>query len=106
MNRSTEFEKKIADMNLTYLLLAQQLIREDLPTALVRLGMTTEVAEMLEQLSTQQILKISSGPSLVAGLKFTDPEFWNAYLQDGRAQSASRFHASILMASQSLEHTI
>lgn len=103
MSRDNDsLETKIAETNLTYLLLAQQLIRDDKPTALVRLGISEEVAELLENLTTQQVLKIASGNTLIAGLQFTQPEFWEKYTQSGRSQSASKFHASILMSSKSI----
>jgi flagellar transcriptional activator FlhD len=39
--------KEIADLNLTYLLLAQKLLREDKASAMLRLGLSAEMADLL-----------------------------------------------------------
>ena len=51
---------EIREANLTYLMLAQTLIRKDKAEALFRLGMTEESADLLAALSPAQLLKISS----------------------------------------------
>ena len=48
----------IREANLTYLILAQRLIREDRSEAMFRLGISEEVAEILANLATAQIVKI------------------------------------------------
>ena len=47
---------EIREANLSYLVLAQHLIRKDRAEALYRLGISEEVAEILDGLTTAQIL--------------------------------------------------
>ena len=44
---ATEMTKEIADLNLTYMLLAQKLLREDKAAAMLRLGISNEMADLL-----------------------------------------------------------
>ena len=56
---------EIREANLTYLMLAQNLIRADRAEALFRLGMSEEAADLIASLSPAQISKISSGNMLL-----------------------------------------
>ena len=55
---------EIREANLSYLVLAQHLIRKDRPEALYRLGISEEVADSLDGLTTAQILKIAASEVL------------------------------------------
>jgi len=55
---------EIRETNLTYLLLAQRMIKDDKAAALFRLGITKEAAELIETLSPAQLLKIAAGNML------------------------------------------
>ena len=95
MNTETMLEE-IRDANLTYLMLAQALIRKDRAQALYRLGLTEEVAEMIAGLSSAQILKISASSILMCRFRFDDEVVWN--LLCGHGREASGVHAAILMS--------
>ena len=56
---------EIRDANLSYLILAQSLIRKDPVQALYRLGISEETAALVEQLSPAQLLRIAQGNMLV-----------------------------------------
>ena len=63
---------EIREANLTYLMLAQNLIRKDRAAALFRLGLTEEAADLLGMLSTAQLLKIASSNMLLMAGKFAE----------------------------------
>ena len=62
---SEQLLAEIREANLTYLMLAQNLIRKDRAEALFRLGLTEEAADLLGMLSTAQLLKIASSNMLL-----------------------------------------
>jgi len=95
---------EIRETNLSYLLLAQRLIREDLGEALIRLGISAEVASLIEQLSTAQILRIASSNMLMCRFRFDDEIVWNLLTSHSKDHKISGMHASILIAGQGAEH--
>ena len=56
---------EIRDTNLSYLMLAQSLIRTDREEAMFRLGLSESTLQILERLSPAQILKMASGSTLL-----------------------------------------
>ena len=56
---------EIREANLSYLMLAQSLIRADREQALYRLGISEESAEMIAMLAPSQMMKIASGNTLL-----------------------------------------
>ncbi len=98
-----KFINEIRDTNLSYLVLAQAMIRADKPQALFRLGLSEAVADMIVQMSPQQLVRIASRASLVCGFRFDDELIWGLLTDnhDPRAAqeaNADRLHASVLMA--------
>ena len=94
--------EEIREANLTYLMLAQRLIREDRAQALYRLGLSEEVADVIGALSAGQILKIAASNLLMCAFRFNDDLVWNLLTghsrqEDGTAGAAG-MHAAILMA--------
>ncbi len=96
----------IRDANLTYLMLAQSLIRHDRAEALFRLGLSEDAADMVAALSPAQVLKTASSNMLLCRFRVDDELVWNLLTDHGVAQdstSASALHASILMAGRFAE---
>jgi len=93
----------IREANLSYLLLAQQLIREDMAQAVVRLGISEQTAEILDQLTTAQILKIASNNVLMCSLRFDDEQVWKLLANSKKDQQVTGLHAAILMAGKAAE---
>nr|WP_124079484.1 flagellar transcriptional regulator FlhD [Pigmentiphaga humi] len=91
---------EIRDANLTYLLLAQQMLRVDRSEALYRLGLSSEVADILASLTTAQLLKIAGSSMLLARFRFDDSLIWNLLSSPKRDDATPRMHAAILMASR------
>ena len=95
---------EIRDANLSYLILAQSLIRKDPVQALYRLGLSDESAEVINQLSPAQMLRIAQGNMLICRFRFDDQMLLTLLADHGGSdenredRSASRLHAAILMA--------
>lgn len=89
---------EIREANLAYLVLAQHLIRLDRESALFRLGISEEVAQILESLSTGQLLKIAAQNMLMCRFRFDDQMVWNLIASHTRERGMAAAHAAILMA--------
>ena len=98
---------EIREANLTYLMLAQNLIRSDRAEALFRLGMSEESADLIANLSPAQILKIASGNMLLRRFRVDDDIVWHLLTNHTASKvnndATSRLHASILMAGRFAE---
>lgn len=100
---SEQIMAEIREANLTYLMLAQSLIRQDKPQALFRLGISEESADLLEMLSPAQVMKLASGNMLLCRFRADDNMVWglltNHNLQGRTANDATtRLHANIVMS--------
>jgi len=89
---------EIREANLTYLMLAQALIRKDRAEALYRLGLSEAVADLIGGLSSAQILKIAASNMLMCRFRFDDEVVWNLLTSHGRDKEVSGVHAAILMS--------
>ncbi|WP_374256645.1 flagellar transcriptional regulator FlhD [Aquabacterium sp.] len=98
---------EIREINLSYLMLAQSLIRSDREQALFRLGLSEEAADRLAALSPAQVLKIASSNTLICRMRVDDDLVWTLLTNHGKGtagnDAASRLHASILMAGRHQE---
>ncbi|HET8869112.1 MAG TPA: flagellar transcriptional regulator FlhD [Aquabacterium sp.] len=96
---------EIRETNLSYLMLAQNLIRSDREQALFRLGISEETATMIATLSPAQIMKIASGNTLLCRMRIDDDMIWNLLTSHGKSanDSVTRLHANILMAGRHQE---
>jgi flagellar transcriptional activator FlhD len=98
---------EIREANLSYLMLAQTLIRADRDQALFRLGMSEESATLLATLSPAQIMKIASNNTLLCRMRVDDDLVWSLLTNHGKGASANdgvaRLHANILMAGKHQE---
>ncbi len=90
----------IREANLSYLMLAQSLVRADRDQALFRLGINEETANLLAQLTPAQILKMSVGNTLLCRFRMDDDIVWNLLTSHGKGvanEGVTRLHASILI---------
>jgi flagellar transcriptional activator FlhD len=102
-----QLSAEIRDANLTYLMLAQNLIRKDKVEALFRLGISEESAVLIATLSPAQILKIASGTMLLCRFRIDDDVVWNLLTNHTVSKvdndATTKLHASILMAGRFAE---
>ena len=97
---------EIREANLSYLMLAQNLIRADREQALYRLGISEDNARMIALLSPSQMMKIASGNTLLCRFRMDDDMVWGLLTNHGKSaanETTSRLHASILMAGRHQE---
>lgn len=98
---------EIREANLTYLMLAQNLIRQDKAEALFRLGLSEDAADLIGAMSPAQILKIASGNMLLCRFRVDDDIVWNLLTNHNLAKvdndATTKLHASILMSGKFAE---
>lgn len=97
---------EIRETNLSYLMLAQSLIRADREQALYRLGLSEETATLLAQLSPAQIMKLAGSSTLLCRFRMEDDLVWNLLTSSHKPsvnEQSARLHASILMAGRHSE---
>jgi flagellar transcriptional activator FlhD len=103
---SEQILAEIREANLSYLMLAQSLIRDDREQALFRLGVSEETATIIGNLSPAQMMKIATGNTLLCRFRMDDDMVWNLLTSHGKAAAndgLGRLHASILMAGRHQE---
>jgi flagellar transcriptional activator FlhD len=105
--RNEQILSEIREANLTYLMLAQSLIRQDKAEALFRLGMSEEAADLIGALSPAQAMKIASGNMLLCRFRVDDDMVWNLLTNHSVNKvdndATTRLHASILMSGRFAE---
>jgi flagellar transcriptional activator FlhD len=94
---------EIRDANLGYLMLAQQMIRADKATAIFRLGISSDIADMLEGMNNAQILKLAGTNMMLARFRFDDGTILGMLTNYNKDRGLAHSHAAILMAGQAVE---
>ena len=97
---------EIREANLSYLMLAQSLIRSDKEQAMFRLGVSEETASLIGALTPAQMMKVATGNTLLCRFRMDDDMVWNLLTNHGKGAAndgMSRLHASILMAGRHQE---
>ena len=97
---------EIREANLSYLMLAQTLIRSDREQALYRLGISEDTAAMISLRTPAQMMKIAAGNTLLCKFRMDDELVWGLLTSHGKSASndtTTRLHASILMAGRHQE---
>ena len=96
---------EIREANLTYLMLAQNLIRQDKAEAIFRLGLSEEACDLLVTLSAGQVLKLASRDTLLCSFRADDEMVWSLLTNHNTPskvgnEATNTLHANILMASR------
>lgn len=94
---------EIRELNLSYLMLAQQMIRADKEAAVFRLGISIEIADLIASLSNAQLLKLASTNMMLARFRFEDDVILSMLTDYNKDGSQAKSHAAILMASMPVE---
>ncbi|VXC64305.1 Flagellar transcriptional regulator FlhD [Burkholderia sp. 8Y] len=85
---------EIREVNLSYVLLAQRLLQQDRVSAMVRLGLSEQVAELVSSLTLAQAVKIAASSHLLCRFRFDDHAIL-ASLAD-KDKSPALAHAAML----------
>ena len=94
---------EIRDINLSYLLLAKQVLRDDRVSAMYRLGINQDIADILDRLSSAQLIKMAASNMLLCRFRFDDRLIADMLSNDNRDQTVTKSHAAILMAGKPAE---
>ncbi|MDP2143807.1 MAG: flagellar transcriptional regulator FlhD [Gallionella sp.] len=100
---STQLQEGVRDLNLTYLMLAQQMIKEDRAAAIFRLGLSQDLVDVLAGLSPAQVVKMAASNMLLCRFRFDETLLLNMVSDYSRDRMMSRAHAAILMSGQPVE---
>ena len=94
----TGLTEEIREANLSYMLLAQQMIRDDKASAIFRLGLAEELADLIAGLSPAQLLKMASSNMLLCRFCFDERLLLNMITDYNKDRMMSQAHAAILMS--------
>ena len=103
---SNDMMAEIRDANLSYLMLAQQMIRSDKATAVFRLGIGQEIADLIEGMNNAQILKLAGSNMMLARFRFDDSSILMMLTNYNKDRVLAHSHAAILMAGQQVEEIV
>lgn len=98
-----QLQEGIRDINLTYLMLAQQMIKQDKLTAIFRLGLSQDLVDLIGGLTPAQIIKMASSNMLLCSFRFDENLLLNMVADYSKSRMMAQTHAAILMASQPVE---
>ena len=94
--------QSIHDINLSYLLLAQQLIREDKFAAGFRLGLAEATIDILKDLSLPQLIKLASTNQLICRLRVDNEIVIDHLTKDSRIEALQQMHTGIILSTNLL----
>jgi flagellar transcriptional activator FlhD len=80
---------EIKEVNLSYLLLAQRLLREDRAAGMFRLGLSDQIADVLTNLTLAQTVKLAGSNQLLCRFRFDDHAFLSSLA--GKDKTAGAF---------------
>jgi flagellar transcriptional activator FlhD len=103
MMKLTDTYNDIKEVNLAYLMLAQNMVRADREAAIFRLGISDEIADILDRLTPGQVLKMASSDMLLCSFRFDDTLLLNLLANHERDRNIGHVHAAILAAGKSVE---
>jgi len=100
---TTQLREEIKEANLSYLLLARQMIQDDQAAAIFRLGISEEMVELLAGLSPAQLLKMAASNILLCSFRFDEKLLLNMITDYNKDRMMSQAHTAILMAGYPME---
>ena len=100
-----DYQAEIHELNLAYLMLAQQMLRSDRETAMFRLGIAGDVADLIIGLSSAKLVKMASGQMLLPRFRFDDALLTGLLAGNSRDATSASLHAAILAAGKPLQET-
>lgn len=98
-----QLQEGIRDINLTYLMLAQQMVKQDKSAAIFRLGLSQEMVDLIGGLTPAQIIKMASCNMLLCSFRFDENTLLNMVTDYSKSRMMAQMHAAILMSSQPVE---
>ncbi|MFC4707861.1 flagellar transcriptional regulator FlhD [Paraburkholderia caffeinitolerans] len=103
MMNSAETLQSIQELNLSYLALAQRLLRDDRAAGMFRLGLSERVADLLAGLTLAQIVKLAACNQLLCFFRINDHQMLSVLATPAKHIDVARTHAAVLLAGQPAE---
>jgi flagellar transcriptional activator FlhD len=85
-------------LNLSYLLLAQNLLRKDREIAIFRLKLSEQMADLLTKLSSKQMTQLARVNQLICRPVFEETDRLSRVLGNARELGMVEIHSALLMA--------
>jgi flagellar transcriptional activator FlhD len=101
-----QLQEGIRDINLTYLMLAQQMIKADKPAAIFRLGISHDMVDLIANLSPIQIVKMAASNMLLCRFRFDEKLLLNMVTDYRKDRLMSQAHTAIMMAGLPVEDMV
>lgn len=98
-----DFQAEIRELNLAYLMLAQQMLRSDRETAMFRLGIGEPFADLIESLSAAKLVRMANDQMLMPQFRINDEQLGRLMAGEGRDPATSSLHAAIIAAGKASE---
>lgn len=99
----TDMTAEIRELNLTYLMLAQQMLREDKEAAVYRLSINEDLGDIIKNLTPGQILKMAASNMLLCRLRFNDRLILELLSSHEAQRGMPQSHAAILLSGRPAE---
>ena len=96
--KSTDTYNDIKEVNLSYLMLAQNMVRSDREGAIFRLGISEENAALIALLSPAQMMRIASGNTLLCRFRMDDDMVWGLLTNHGKPKTRAIWRSRIHLA--------
>src|SRR6202035_360197 len=103
MDQSSETPDFIREINLSYIMLAQRMLREDRAIGMFRLGLSKELADLLSGLTLAQVVKLAASDQVLCFFLFNDHTLLAALTSPTKHPNIAPTHAAILLAGQPAE---
>jgi flagellar transcriptional activator FlhD len=101
--KADQLQEEIKEINLSYLLLAQQMIVEDRAAATFRLGIDNDMADLIASLTPAQLLKMAASNMLLCRFRFDTRLLQKMISNYTKGSQVFRQHAAILLSRQPTE---
>ncbi|NDO81126.1 hypothetical protein CJP72_10220 [Citrobacter sp. NCU1] len=96
------YQHDVQSINLSYLSLAQNMIKHDKASAMFRLGLTESLADLMGMLTSAQMVKLSSLGQFLFHLRLDD-KILDSMLAESRVEDVQSVHAGILLSTGMLD---
>lgn len=100
---TAQVQEGIRDINLAYLMLAQQMIKQDKAAAIFKLGISQDMADIIGDLTPPQVIKMAASNMLLCRFRFDENLLLNMVTDYTNDRLMSDAHATILMSDQPVE---
>jgi flagellar transcriptional activator FlhD len=87
--------ESIREINLSYIMLVQRLLQKDRTAGMLRLGLSSEVADILAALTLAQVVKFAASNHLLCSFRFNDHAMLSALTDSPRRADLAEEHSVV-----------